>query len=367
MSSPLTSSRAAPARPALPRLTLAALAAAVAFGGPAITVLAARARPGRSIAALLAAFVACNALAALSPSLAWLLAFRVPGGALMGALFALSTVAATRAAPPGREGAALGMISIGLTASLVAGAPLGNALAQVVGWRSCFWLIAAVALAAGTGIVATGRRLGTGAADARDAGQAGAHGTGLRAVARPQVRGALATTALVVPAVFCAYTYLTPVLAGITGLGPGGITLVLLVLGIAAMAGSALGGRALDARAGRWLSFALAGVTVSLAMLAAGAHSVALAGVGAAGFGFSAFACVPVLQGRAIAAAGGDNPVVAAGLNISAFNLANTIGAGLGGGAVTVSGSPRAALWLGTGLALLAWLILRLRAGRAVR
>lgn len=335
-------------------LVVTVYAAAVAFGGPVITAFAARIRPGKSIAVLLAAFIVCNGLAAISPSLTWLLLFRVPGGALMGALFALSTVAATRVAPSGREGAALGLVSIGLTASMVAGAPLGNALAQAAGWRSCFWLIAAVALPAAIGIAAAGRRLGE--------DTAASSGTRLfRDVARPQVRGALATTALVVPAVFCAYTYLTPALARGTGLAPAGITLVLLGLGVAAMAGSALGGRALDARAGHFLSSALFGVAVSLAVLAAGMHSVVLVSLGAAGFGFGAFACVPVLQGRAITAAGQASPVAAAGLNISAFNLANTIGAGAGGAAVALSGSPRAALWLGTGLAAAAWLVMRTR------
>lgn len=283
--------------------------------------------------------------AALATSLGWLLAARVPAGVLMGSLFAIATVAATQAAPAGREGTALGVMSLGLTASLVAGAPLGSALAALAGWRSCFWTIGALALLSALAVTLTGHRLGPGSTLGR--------GAQLAAVTRPEVRVALATTTVVIPAVFCAYTYLTALLADVTGLGPVAATIALLLLGLAAMIGSTVGGRSLDAGPTRWLPTALLAVTGALLLLALGATIAVLASVAVVGFGATAFAVVPVLQGRAITAAGGA-PLVAAGLNISAFNLANTIGAGLGGVAVSLAGDPRGAVWLGAGLAALA-------------
>ncbi len=335
-------------------LLVTVYAAGVAIGGP-LLAFALAGRPRRpTMAGLLVAFAATQGLAAVAPDLGLLLGARALAGIVGGAIFALLTVTAVGVAEPGREGRALATVALGLTLATVAGTPLSNAVGEQAGWRPVFWGIAAIALLVAVGLwasVPAGRPTEGSASWPRTLLRSG------------PARSGVLDTVLSTPATFYAYTYLTSLLADPTGLGETGTVVILAILGVAAAIGTTVGGRLLDRDAGRHLPALALGSATALAVLAAGAAVPVIVAVACAAFGFLAFALVPILQGRVIAAAG-DTPLVAAAVNISAFNVANAVGAAIGGLAVGASGI-RAPIAAAAALSLLAAIALRSRGARS--
>jgi MFS transporter, DHA1 family, inner membrane transport protein len=289
----------------------------VAVGGPLLTLTVVRVDQRRLLSTLIGAFAISQALTAVAPTMPLILVARGLSGLIAGATFAAVTVVAYRLADRGSRGKALGTVALGISLATVVAAPAANLLANGLGWRSPFWILALMATFA---LVPVRRLVGAGQLSDIDRTRQ------LRALLRPGVRSALSTTVLVDPALFCAYTYLVPLVAS-RGAGDD-VAFVLIAFGVGAAAGTALGGRAFD-RSPRW-GLILASATTGVSLLA-----LALSGtllpmiVGCFFFGLGAFAAIPILQGGVLHHAP-EAPLIAAAVNVSAFNLANAIGAGAG-------------------------------------
>lgn len=129
------------------------------------------------------------------------------------------------------------------------------------------------------------------------------------------------------------------------------------------MAGNAVAARTTDAHLRGTLLTALAVMAAALLLLpAAAAGSLPVLVVDVAVFGAAAFATVPGLQARVIGLATGA-PTLAAATNVAAFNLANAIGAALGGAVVATAGlswtGPAGAAVTIAGLVLTAFVLRR--------
>jgi predicted MFS family arabinose efflux permease len=123
-----------------------------------------------------------------------------------------------------------------------------------------------------------------------------------------------------------AYTYLVSL---VVARGAGGdVAFALVAFGVGAASGTALGGRAFD-RSPRW-GLVVASATTGVSLLALALAGTALPLIAACFFfGLGAFAAIPILQGDVLHHAP-EAPLIAAAVNVSAFNLANAIGAGAG-------------------------------------
>jgi DHA1 family inner membrane transport protein len=289
----------------------------VAAGGPLLTLTVVRVDQRLLLTTLIGAFAISQAMTAAAPTMPLILAARGLSGLIAGATFAAVTVVAYRLAARGSRGKALGTVALGISLATVLAAPAANLLANGLGWRAPFWILALMAAFA---LVPVRRLVGAGwLSDISRARQ-------LRSLLRPGVRSALSTTILVDPALFCAYTYLVPLLVA-RGAGDD-VAFVLIAFGVGAASGTALGGRAFD-RSPRWgLIIASATTGVSLLALALAGTALPMA-MACFFFGLGAFAAIPILQGGVLHHAP-EAPLIAAAVNVSAFNLANAIGAGAG-------------------------------------
>ncbi len=289
----------------------------VAIGGPLLTLTVVRVDQRLLLSTLIGAFAISEAMTAAAPTMPLILAARVLSGLIAGATFAAVTVVGYRLAARGSRGRALGTVALGISLATVVAAPAANLLANGLGWRAPFWVLALMAAFALLPV----RRL-VGAAQLSDIARA----RQIRSLLRPGVRSALSTTILVDPALFCAYTYLVPLVVA-RGAGDD-VAFVLIAFGVGAASGTALGGRAFD-RSPRWgLIGASATTGVSLLALALAGSTLPMV-VGCFFFGLGAFAAIPILQGEVLHHAP-EAPLIAAAVNVSAFNLANAIGAGAG-------------------------------------
>jgi MFS transporter, DHA1 family, inner membrane transport protein len=298
----------------------------VAVGGPLLTLTVVRVDQRSLLTTLIGAFAISQGLTAVAPTMPLILVARSLSGLIAGATFAAVTVVAYRLADRGSRGKALGTVALGISLATVVAAPAANLLANGLGWRTPFWILALMASVA----LAPVRRL-VGAGQLSDIDRA----RQLRSLLRPGVRSALSTTVLVDPALFCAYTYLVSL---VVSRGAGGdVAFVLIAFGVGAASGTALGGRAFDRspRSGLIVASATTGVSLlALALVGSTAPMV----VACFFFGLGAFAAIPILQGGVLHHAP-EAPLIAAAVNVSAFNLANAIGAGAGAVGIAAFGA----------------------------
>lgn len=198
----------------------------------------------------------------------------------------------------------------------------GHGVAAQVGWRWTFTVVAAVG--------AAGLLLSGAVVPRQRAARPEPIRAQVRVLLRPAVAVTFVLTILGYAGVFAAFTYLAPLAARYAGAGPLAVTVVVTAFGVGGVIGNALATRWTDAQPRRTLLVALAVLAACLLILPATMRSLpALVGVVAV-FGAAAFATVPGLQARVIGLAAGA-PTLAAATNVAAFNLANTIGAAIGG------------------------------------
>lgn len=333
-------------------LLVSLYAIAVAVGAPLLTALTAGMGRKPLLIALMAWFTAGNLLAWLAPGYTGLVLARIMTGLAHGVFFSVGSVVATRLVPPEKAARAMAMMFGGMTVAFVAGVPLGTLIGQHLGWRATFLVVA------GFGLVAL---LGTLRLVPRDipAPQPLPLRRQLRVLRQPNLLRVYAMTALGYGGSLIAFTFLAPMLQQLTGFGGGMVAMVLLAYGISVAGGNLWGGHLADRRgpvgALKILFSLLAAV---LALLAITITSKPLTVLTVLAWGAVAFGSVPALQVYVVRQAERSVPQatdIAAGFNISAFNLGVAGGAWAGAQVVSrwgLASTPRIAA-LVTLLALL--------------
>lgn len=303
---------------------ISAYALGVVVGAPVVAVLAARVARTGLLIALMAAFALGNAASALAPSFDTLVAARFLAGLPHGAYFGIAAVVGAGLVPPSRRGRAIAITMSGLTVANLLGVPATTWLGQAFGWRSTYWVVAAVAV-----LTAVLVRLLVPAVAADP-------GTGRRrelsALRRPAVWIALATGAIGSGGVFAVYSYVSPLVTEVTGWPVGAVPLVLAVFGLGMTLGMPVGGRLTDWSVPRSVPLGLGGMLAVLLTLPLAAPSGVALPIWVFALAFCGSVTVLAVQTWLMDVAG-DGQALAASLNHSAFNVANALGA-FGGGVV---------------------------------
>jgi DHA1 family inner membrane transport protein len=163
----------------------------------------------------------------------------------------------------------------------------------------------------------------------------GAHAEGspraeLRAFRSGQVWLVAAIAAIGFAGFFAVDSYIAPITTHVTGLGDATVPWVLVAVGLGMTAGNAFGGWASDRNLERSLLFGFAALIGSMVLFAAIAPASVGLFVGAFLVGGTAVFLGPALQSRLISAAP-EARLMGAAVNQSAMNIANSLGAALGG------------------------------------
>jgi predicted MFS family arabinose efflux permease len=213
---------------------------AYAIGAPVMAVLTAGLERRRLLAIAVGCFTLANLLAALAPGYAGLLVARLLLALSAASFMPAASGYAAALGGPERRGRALSMVTNGLTLAIIAGVPLGVLVGEGFGWRATFLGVAGLATLSLLGILARLPR--------QPPGATASLGERLALAKRGDVLAVLATSVLTVAGTFTVYTYLGVFLAGVAGVGPQGLALVLLGFGLASAVGTWLGGITAD----RW-------------------------------------------------------------------------------------------------------------------
>ena len=329
---------------------------------PILVTLTGSVAPRKILFAAMAVFAAANLAAVFAPTFGLLLACRMLAACGAAVFTPTALAVAAGLSPPGERGRSISTITGGLTVSFVVGIPLGSIIGTYAGWRMTFVMVAALGVVAMLGV----RALPDGEAPSV---------VGLRervdARGQPAVLAALGLTTLGLMGGFVVFTYVSPLLAEITGFGGAGVSGLLFLFGVAALLGNWLGGYGADHIGyARLMAAILALLSLSLLgfslLVASSETALALPGTVAALalWGVAGFALNPLQQYR-VSQLAPSTRNVALSLNASAIYLGQGIGAGLGALALA-NGSLQTLGWTGSlcALAALALLLLTSRAKR---
>jgi MFS transporter, DHA1 family, inner membrane transport protein len=150
---------------------------------------------------------------------------------------------------------------------------------------------------------------------------------------------------------FALYSYIAPVVTEVTQLSRGTVPVVLLVFGAGGVIGTALGGRLADLALFRSLVAGMVVLAVLLAGIALTAPWAPALFVGVFLVAMGASVLVVCLQMQLMATAG-DAQMLGAALNHSSLNVANALGAWVGGLVIGAGLGFRAPSAVGAGLAV---------------
>lgn len=292
----------------------------VAFGGPFLAVLLARVPGRRALLLLMGLFVVGNIGCAIAPGYGWLMAARVLTAFCHAAFFGIGAVIAAGLAPPGKRAQAIALMIGGLTVATVLGVPLGTLIGQAAGWRATFWAVALIGLIACAGLALWLPESESGPRDIR---------AELRSLRSPPVWMTLLISVIASTSMFTFFTYITPILTDVSAVARENVSWVLLACGIGLTLGNFLGAKLADWRALPSLTSILFVVAIVLFGFTRIGPEPVLATVAVVLWGIAAFSVCAVLQAEVVEQARAA-PNLASTLNISAFNLGNAIGAGLG-------------------------------------
>ncbi len=304
---------------------ITAYALGVVVGAPLLTAVAVRLSRKTMLLSMMGVFTISNALFAFSPNPETGMLFRFLAGLPHGAFFGAGAVVAATLAGPKRRAKAVSMMFLGLTLANVIGVPAGTFLGQQVGWRATFGVVAligVVALAAIAKLVPHQRQT----TNTSLRGELGAF-------RKPQVWFALAIVTFGLGGGFASLSYVSPVLTDVSGYDGTSVTLLLSLAGLGMTVGNVLGGRLADRFPLPGLYGALTALAVVLLTFTVTADSKIGAAVTLFLVGMTSFMVGPMMQARIMEKAGGAQSMVSAAVQ-SAFNIANSIGAYLGGLAI---------------------------------
>ncbi|MFH8733831.1 MULTISPECIES: Cmx/CmrA family chloramphenicol efflux MFS transporter [unclassified Streptomyces] len=327
-------------------LLISAFALGMVVGAPLLAVATLRLPRRTALIALISVFGLGQVAGALAPTYAVLFASRVVSALACAGFWAVGAAVAIGLVPVTQRARAMAVMIGGLSIANVLGVPAGAFLGDGLGWRAAFWAVGAASAIALVGVVTLIPRIPLPAQRPQPRRE-------LAIYRDSQVWLSITVTALAAGGVFCAFSYLSPLLTDVAGLDEGWVPTVLALFGVGALVGTTVGGRVADAHLFGVLLSGIAASTVFLVALALlGGFAVAAVALSFL-MGFSAFYTAPALNARMFNVAGAA-PTLAGATTTAAFNLGNTGGPWLGGTVIDAGLGYPATAWAGAAMTVTA-------------
>lgn len=209
-----------------------------AIAAPILLTLTVKMERSRLMMISLIVFLAGNIVAVFSPFYSVLLVGRVLAAASGSLLIALCMTMASYIVTEQYRARAIGIVFMGISASLVLGVPIGLILGNAFGWRAPFVLISALTLISMAGVY-----FFMGKVAPKPAVPIGVQ---LRTLKSRKIALTQITSFLLLAGHLTFYGYLTPFLKMKMGLDGNWVSIVYLIFGIAAVIGGGIGGLLAD-------------------------------------------------------------------------------------------------------------------------
>jgi predicted MFS family arabinose efflux permease len=261
-------------------------------------------------------------IVAFAPNYPLFMAGRALIGVVIGGFWSMSTATVMRLVPKNDVPRALALLNGGNALATTVAAPLGSFLGQYIGWRGAFFCV--VPLAA---VVLAWQFRSLPKMPSRERSNAAAT---FKVLGKPHVPLGMLAVGLFFAGQFALFTYLRPFLETVTGVRVTALSLLLLIVGLAGLAGTYVIGLLLR----KALYGLLIGMPVAMAAIAVGlaflGWSVAAVAVLLALWGLIATAA-PVGWWTWMSKVLPDDAEAGGGLMVAVVQLSITVGASVGG------------------------------------
>ncbi len=309
---------------------ISAYALGVVVGAPLLTPVSTLVPHRRFLVLTALGLAVGNVASALAPNFDVLLLIRFLAGLPHGAYFGVASVVASRMVVPERRSAAMSIVFAGLTFANVLGVPLTTLIGQHFGWRLVFWLVGLIEVAAALAVVWVVPRE---TADLQPHEAPANLRREIGAFREKQIWLSLGIATVGGGAMFCTFSYITPMMTHLAGYSESEITPLLVLFGLGMTAGNLIGARLADRNLMATIYAALGAETIVAFLFFFAARNAITALLGIFLFPFCALAILPALQNRIVGLAGGAPNLAAASIH-AAFNIANSAGAWVGGAVI---------------------------------
>jgi DHA1 family inner membrane transport protein len=326
---------------------ISAYALGVVVGAPIIAVLAARVSRRNLLLGLMAWFFVGNTLSAVAPDFGTFFVLRFLTGLPHGAYFGVAALVAASLVPLHMRARAVGWVMLGLTIATLAGTPITAFFGQLLSWRMAFLFVGGIG---GLTVVLIWFYLPKdeveeGASIARE----------LSAFYRPQVWLTLGMAATGFGGMFAIFSYIASTVTDVAMMPVSMVAVILVIFGVGMNVGNLIGSKLADMS----LMGTIGGVVIAniavmtvFALTASNPYMLCLT-VFLIG---CSFAAGPAVQTRLMDVAADAQTLAAASMH-SAFNIANAIGAWLGGLVIAGGYGYAATGYVGAGLSALGLLV----------
>ena len=294
-----------------------------AFGAPVLIALTSKVERRKLLLISMLIFLIGNILSIFSTNFTTLLIARIILASSCSIIVVVSITIAANTVSADLRGRAIGIIFMGLSASLVLGVPLGIVIGKNFGWRMTFALVAALSIIPILGII-------------KFLPKVPPQPTvplfkQIASLKSKKIISIQLISFLELTGHFTVYTYFTPLLQETMGLSTNMISIVLLVFGIAGITGGWIGGFASDKYGGaKTILICLVLFATSLFILPYATKSMISLFIVVIIYGGVVWALSPAVQNY-LAKSAPNSSDIQIGLNTSFLHLGVALGSGFGG------------------------------------
>ena len=322
---------------------ISAYALGVVIGAPIIAITCAQIPRKKLLLLLMLFYGIANTLTALADTPETVLLSRFIAGLPHGAYFGIGALVATELANPNRRSTAIALMMMGLTIATVIGVPLATWIGQQFGWRSGFIFSALIAFLTLIAIISFVPHIPV-------------HKTAsikneLAGLKNINIWLTLAVGAIGFGGMFSVYSYISPILTEYTQTDIIVVPFALAIWGIGMVIGGLLAGHFADKNLNKTIVGVLISSAITFLLVSFMMDYIFTALIGLFLIGMTVIGLASTLQIRLMEVAGNAQSL-AASLNHSAFNLANALGAYLGGWVLTQNMGWLAPIQIGSALSL---------------
>ena len=321
---------------------ISAYALGVVVGAPVLAILGARLPRKHLLLILMLMYALGNVLSTVVPGYVSLILARFFSGLPHGTYFGVASLVAAQLVPYHKRTQAVAMVMLGLAVATLLGVPSAAALGQWAGWRWAFVLVGVFALLAML-LLQCFVQYQAGTSKASPLHE-------LSALKNRQIWLTLGIGAVGFGGMFSIFSYIKPTMMNLAHVPEIRIPLILAMFGLGTILGNILGAKLADKNLERTIRGLLLYAMLVMLFFLWSAHHAFLGAFTLLLVGMMV-ALGPALQTRLMDVAG-EAQTLAAALNHSAFNVANALGAWLGGLTIGAGLGWTSTAWVGACLAL---------------
>ncbi|MGJ1416371.1 MFS transporter [Sphingobacterium multivorum] len=303
---------------------ITAYALGVVIGAPLLVVFMNRFSPLKTLIILMGLFTLFNGLSVVAPNYGLLLVSRFISGLPHGAFFGVGSVIASRLADPGKEAQAVATMFSGLTVANLFGVPLGTYIGHHFSWRYTFLLIVIVGI-----LTMLALKLWMPKMKAAPKNNPWKDFGIFRNV---NVWFMVLLFSVAPGALFAWISYIAPLMTEVSGIADKYLPYIMVLAGLGMFVGNLIGGKLTDAFSSTKVVVAVLVVQILCMLVIYGlSDNVWVSLVMTFLTGVTTFALVPSLTLLLLNSVKSDAEMLVASLGPACFNIANALGAFLGG------------------------------------